>query len=99
MQVKDLKEGMKRVDVEGKIVEKGDTREVKSTFKDATFRIADAMLADETGSIKLTLWDDQIEEVQVADNVQIKNGYVTTFKGQIQLNIGKFGSLKVIRLP
>ncbi len=86
---------MKRVSVEAKVVEKGDVREVKSKFKDETYRIADAVVADETGSIKLTLWNDQIEQVNVGDNVKIENGYVTSFKGEVQLNVGKFGKMTV----
>lgn len=84
---------MKRVSVEAKVVEKGDVREVKSRFKDETYRIVDAVIADETGSVKLTLWNEQIEQVNVGDNVKVDNGYVTSFKGEIQLNVGKFGKL------
>jgi replication factor A1 len=86
---------MKRVDVEGKVVEKGDPREVKSRFKDETYRIVDAVIADESGSIKLTLWNEQIEQVNIGDNVKIENGYVTSFKGETQLNVGKFGKLTI----
>jgi replication factor A1 len=93
--IKDLVDGMKRVDVEGKIVDKGDAREVKSRYKDETYRIVDAIIADESGSIKLTLWNEQIEQVNVGDNVKIENGYVTSFKGETQLNVGKFGKLSV----
>jgi Single-stranded DNA-binding replication protein A (RPA), large (70 kD) subunit and related ssDNA-binding proteins len=93
--IKDLQDGMKRVSVEAKVVEKSDVREVKSKFKDETYRIADAVVADETGSIKLTLWNDQIEQVNVGDNVKIENGYVTSFKGEIQLNVGKFGKMTI----
>jgi replication factor A1 len=95
MEIKDLRDGAKRVSVEAKVVEKGDIREVKSRFGDATYRIVDAVIADETGSIKLTLWNEQIEQVNVGDNVKIENGYVTSFKGEIQLNVGKFGKLTV----
>jgi len=93
--IKELQDGMKRVNVEGKIVEKGDTREVRSRFKDETYRIVDAVIADESGSIKLTLWNEQIEQVNLGDNVKIENGYVTSFKGEVQLNVGKFGKLSV----
>jgi replication factor A1 len=91
--IKDLQDGMKRVSVEAKVVEKGDAREVRSRFKDETYRIVDAVVADETGSVKLTLWNEQIDQVNVGDNIKIENGYVTSFKGEIQLNVGKFGKL------
>ena len=93
--IKDLQDGMKRVSVEAKVVDKGDPREVKSRFKDETYRIVDAVVADESGSIKLTLWNEQIEQVNVGDKIQIENGYVTSFKGETQLNVGKFGKLTI----
>jgi replication factor A1 len=86
---------MKRVDVKAKVVSKSDTREVTSRYKDETYKIADAVVADETGSIKLTLWNEQIDQVNVNDNIKVENGYVTSFKGEIQLNAGKFGKLTV----
>ena len=93
--IKELQDGMKRVSVEAQVVEKGDVREVKSRFKDETYRIVDAVLADESGSVKLTLWNEQIEMVNVGDKIKIDNGYVTSFKGEVQLNVGKFGKLTV----
>jgi replication factor A1 len=93
--IKDLHDGMKRVSVEAQVVEKGDPREVKSRYKDETYRIVDAVVADESGSVKLTLWNEQIEMVNVGDKIKIDNGYVTSFKSEIQLNVGKFGTLTV----
>ena len=94
--IKDLQDGMKRVSVEAKVVDKGDPREVKSRFKDETYRIVDAVVADETGSVKLTLWNEQIDQVNVNDKIKIENGYITSFKGEIQLNVGKFGKLTIL---
>jgi replication factor A1 len=95
LNIKDLRNGMKRVTVEANVVEKGDPREVRSRYKDETYQVADAVVADETGSIKLTLWNEQIEQVNVGNKIKIENGYVTSFKGEIQLNIGKFGTFTV----
>jgi ssDNA-binding replication factor A large subunit len=33
--------------------------------------------------------------VKVNDTVRVENGYVTSFRGEIQLNVGKFGTLTV----
>ena len=84
---------MKRVSVEANVVEKGETRQVKSRYKDETYDVADAVVADETGSIKLTLWNEQIDQVDVGNKVKIENGYVTSWSGQLQLNVGKFGTM------
>jgi len=86
---------MKRVNVEAKVMEKGNPREVMSRFKDETYRVADAVVEDETGSIKLTLWNEQIDQVNVNDKIKVENGYVTSFKGEIQLNVGRYGKLTV----
>lgn len=95
MKIKDLRNGMKRVSIEAKVTEKSDPREVTSRFKDQTYKIADAIITDETGRIKLTLWNEQIDQVNVDNIVKIENGYVTSFKGEIQMNIGKYGKLTV----
>ena len=95
MKIIELRNGMKNVSVEAKVVEKSEPREVMSRFKDETYKVATAMIADETGTIKLTLWNDQINQVNVNDKVKVEKGYVTSFKGEIQLNIGKYGILTV----
>jgi replication factor A1 len=86
---------MKNVSIEAKVIEKSDPREVVSRFKDETYKVATAIIADETGTIKLTLWNDQINQVNLNDKVKVEKGYVTSFKGEIQLNIGRYGILTV----
>jgi len=95
LEIKDLRNGMKRVTVEGKVTEKSDTREVQSRFGDQTYKVATAIIGDETGTIKLTLWNEQINQVNINDKVKVENGYVTSFRGEIQLNVGKYGELTV----
>jgi replication factor A1 len=96
LDIKDLRNGMKRVEVQARVVEKGNPRQVMSRFKDESYTVADAVVADDTGSIKLTLWNEQIGQVNQGDNIKIENGYVTSFKGETQLNIGKYGKLTVL---
>ena len=96
MKIKDLRNGLKRVEVEAKVLEKTATREVTSRYKNETYRVATVIISDDTGQIKLTLWNDQIEEVNENDTVKIENGYVTSFRGEIQLNVGKYGQLTVM---
>jgi len=95
LKIKDLRNGMKHVNVEAKVTEKSDIREVLSRFKDETHKVATAIVDDETGTIKLTLWNEQIDQVNINDTVKVENGYVTSFRGEIQLNVGKYGKLTV----
>jgi len=96
LKIKELKDGMRRVDVTARVIEKSEPREVRSRYGDQMLRVADAMLSDDTGTIKLTLWNEQIDQVDVNNSVRIDNGYVTTFRGEIQLNVGRYGKLSVI---
>jgi replication factor A1 len=43
----------------------------------------------------MPLWNEQIDKVNVDNMVKVENGYVSSFKGEIQLNVGKFGKLTV----
>jgi replication factor A1 len=96
LKIEELKDGMKRVNVVGKIVQKSEAREVRSRYKDETYRVADALIDDDSGTIKLTLWNEQIDRVNVNDRVKIENGYITTFRGEIQLNVGRYGTLTIV---
>lgn len=95
MEIKDLRNGMKSVSVEGIVREKSEIREVHARFGDKTYNVATAIIEDETGTIKLTLWNEQINQVNVDDKVKVEKGYVTSFRGEIQLNIGKYGEFTV----
>lgn len=95
MKIKDLRDGMRRVNVVAKVIEKSEPREVRSRYRDETYRVADAIISDDTGKIKLTLWNKQIDQVNVDDTVKIENGYIRSFRGEIQLNVGRYGTLTV----
>lgn len=96
MKIKELKDGMRKVDVTARVLEVSEPREVISRFSGQVFRVADAIIGDETGTIKLTLWNEQIEQVKVNDTIKIENGYVRSFRGERQLNVGKFGKITVL---
>jgi len=95
LKIKDLRDGLRQVDVVAKVIEKSDTREVRSRYRDETYKVADAVINDETGSIKLVLWNKQIDQVNVDDTVKIENGYIKSFRGEMQLNVGRYGTLTV----
>ena len=95
MNIRDLRDGMRRVDAEGEIVEIADPRTVNlRTGGEA--RVADCQLKDESGQIKLSLWDDQIDLVKQGSKVRILNGYTNSFRGELRLNVGKYGKLEIV---
>ena len=92
MKISDLKGELSRVDVEGEVIEKGETRTV-NLRAGGTSTVADATIKDDSGTIKLSLWGEQINSVDVGDKVKIENGYTKAFRGEVQLNIGRYGKL------
>jgi replication factor A1 len=95
MKIGELKSGMRNVSVTGKVDSVGEPRTV-NLKAGGTNTVADARISDETGSIKLSLWADDINKIQPGDTVSIENGYINTFKGEDSINIGKFGNLKKV---
>jgi ssDNA-binding replication factor A large subunit len=83
------------INLQGKIVDKGEVRTVNTKFGET--KVCDAWMEDESGTIKLTLWADDTEKVKNGDEVKLEGGYTTTFRNEIQLNKGrKDGKLEVL---
>jgi replication factor A1 len=79
-----------------KVISKTEPREVTSRSDASTHRVCEALIADDTGSIYLTLWDDAITEVEEDMVLDIKNAYVNVFRGSMRLNIGRYGSYEIL---
>lgn len=94
MFIKDLQPRQTGVEVEGEVIEMSDVREFSKFGKQG--RVANAIIKDGTGTVKLSLWNEQIEKVKVGDTVKINNGYVGEYQGELQLTTGKFGTLEVV---
>jgi replication factor A1 len=80
------------VNAKVKIVNVGEVRVVSRGER----RVADALVGDETASILLTLWDDEIERFSEDDVVDISNGYVSVFRGSMRLTAGRYGTITKI---
>ena len=95
MNIKDLRDGMRTVEAEGEIIDISTPREV-SLRTGGQAKVADATLKDETGTIKLSLWDNQIDQVAKGSRVKVTNGYINNFRGERQLNVGRYGKLEIL---
>lgn len=95
VKVENLNPRSRRVSLTAKVVSMNPVREVVSRRDGTAHKVGEALIGDETGVVLLTLWDADIEKVKEGDTVEIGNGYVTLFRGQMRLNIGKFGTLEI----
>jgi len=91
--IKELNEDMRRVTVEGEIVEKAIPRAVRARRGWQSLTVTEATLKDKSDDVVLMLWNEQIKQCKVGDHVRIEGGYVKNYRGMRQLNVGKTGSL------
>jgi replication factor A1 len=94
MKINEIKDGTTKINVTGKVVEKEAVREVTTRF--GRTKVANAVLEDDSGTITLVLWGEEVDKINEGDNVKIENGYVKEWNGSMQLSIGKFGKLTVV---
>lgn len=82
--IKDLKDGMSDVDIVVTIdfVAPKDTRCL--SYGDE--RCARTYVVDETGEVGMTFWGSDIKKVKEGAKIKVTNGYVTDFRGMLQLN-------------
>ncbi len=91
--IRDLTTYSRRVNLVAKVLEMGDAREVSSSSDGQLHRVAEALVGDESGTVLMTLWDENIGRFMVGDVVEVENGYAGTFRGSLRLNIGKYGNI------
>jgi len=59
-------------------------------------RVATATIKDDTGTMKMSLWNEDIEKVKVGDKIKVTNGFCKEFQGEKQITTGRLGKLEVI---
>lgn len=94
--IQDLRAGMKHISLKAKVLEVTQPKQVFTRYGNYA-SLAKAVIEDETGKIKLCLWNDQIDSVSAGTRVQIENARTSTFKGERQLSLGKSGKVSNIQ--
>lgn len=96
VKIGNLTQYSRKVYTVAKVISKTEEREVTSRSDMSTHRVAEALVADETGSIYLTLWDDVLDQVEDDQILNIKDAYVNLFRGSMRLNLGRYGSYELL---
>ena len=94
MKADKVKPGMRSLDLELKVVDVEETHNFESDKGEG--RVATAICEDESGEIKVSLWNEEIDKVGVGDTIKIENGYSRLFKDEVHVSAGKYGELKVL---
>ena len=84
-----------KINVSGKVERKGVPKLVDTKYG-ASKKVCGAFLKDETGEVRLTLWDSDVERIQNGYTIKIRNGYAKVFRGEKYLSSGFYGSIRII---
>lgn len=94
MNISELQVGQGNVDLEADVTEVSEARTFNKSGRD--LRVATATLKDYSGSVKLSLWNQDVDKVKAGDRIKINKGYTGEFQGEKQLTAGKMGNIEVI---
>lgn len=94
MEVKDIRPNQGNVDLVLQVVEKQEPRAFEKFGK--TGKVCNAKVRDDSGEISLTLWNDDIEKVNVGDKIHLQNGWCSEYRGEKQISAGKFGKIVIV---
>ncbi|HIH10763.1 TPA: DNA-binding protein [Candidatus Woesearchaeota archaeon] len=94
MDIKDIQANKGNVDVVGDVVSKDSPRSFDKFGKSG--RVCNAKVKDPTGMVTLTLWNDDVDKVNIGDKIHIENGWCSEYKGEKQLSTGKFGKIEIV---
>ncbi|HID60350.1 MAG TPA: DNA-binding protein [Hadesarchaea archaeon] len=95
MKAIDVRPDMRRIDLELKVVELEEPRTyVRRDGREG--KVTTAIAEDDTGNIKISLWDADIDRVKVGDRIKITNGYARLFRNEVHVSAGIYGKLEVL---
>jgi replication factor A1 len=96
MKIKDLNQYSRGVSLVVKVDRKTETRTVTVRSDNSEHLVCEALIADESGAVYVSLWDNQIEEIQPGMFLAIRNAYMNAFRGSMRLNLGRYGSFEIL---
>ena len=95
----ELRKGMKNVNLKVKVTEKSEIMFRHSRYNGNPISLCIATVTDLSGSIKLPLWNGQIDSVSVGDEIDVKNAYVKMFQGRLQIVPSRKGGELIMIKP
>jgi replication factor A1 len=95
VKVSEVRPDMRRIDLELKVLEVEEPRTyLRRDGREG--RVATAVAEDDTGKIKISLWDAEIDRVKAGDRIKITNGYARLFRNEVHVSAGIYGRLEVL---
>ncbi len=92
--VMELKPEMRNIYMTVRVISSDEPKTINTRSGQRT--ISEAIVGDETGRVKLTLWGKAAGTVKEGQVIEIRGAWTTTYRGDVQLNIGGANNVKVV---
>jgi len=95
MKVNELKPKQAVPEITLEVVSKAEPREFANDR--GSGKVCSAAAKDDTGEVKLSLWNEQCEQINEGDKIKIENGWCSEYQGEKQVSTGKFGKVEKVK--
>ena len=92
VKISELKPGMDNVIVRVRVLEAEAPRVIETRRGPRT--ISEALVGDETGRVRLTLWGRVAGTLSQGEVVEIQGAWTTSYRGNVVLNVGGRGEIR-----
>ena len=97
IKIKDARNGMRNVNINGKMTINFGVREFKNEKRSG--RVGSFVVGDETGTMRIVLWDNLhinlMEKLKEGDIVRVENGYVKENNGYKEIHLNNISKLSM----
>jgi replication factor A1 len=92
MKIAELQAKQGNVELEVEVSDVGEVRELEKFGKPG--RVCSITIKDDSGEMKMSLWNEQIDQVNKGDKLIIKDAFVNEWQGEKQLTTGRRGTIE-----
>lgn len=77
------------------VIKKGTPRQVIARTTGNPHLISECAVGDESATITLTLWNDDIDEIETGKTYELLSGYISLYDESMSLSKGRWGIIRV----
>jgi ssDNA-binding replication factor A large subunit len=96
LKLSELRPGMENVELVVELISLEEPREV-TTYSGLEHTLVEGLVKDGSGTMGLTVWNEKIEElekVEAGDTLRLVGCFITSFKGELSVNVGRDSDIK-----
>lgn len=83
------------VNIRFRVIKKGSPRQVTARATGKPHLITECVVGDESAIINLSLWNDDIDEIETGKTYELLNGYISFYDECMSLSKGRWGNVRV----